>query len=228
MDFLDLQDQLGYTFHNPELLRTALTHSSYMHENKNVKENNERLEFLGDAILGAVIGYLLYRRYPEENEGVLSAYRQQLVCENTLGRIAKTIDIGKFLFLGHGEDHQGGREKKSILSDAMEAVIAAIYLDDRTAVYAVADRLFAAEIAACESMHNGDYKSRLQQLVEQDGNERLLYRVVSVDGPIHDPLFSVDACLNSNVIGRGQGRSKQEAEQAAACEALALFGVAFS
>ena len=228
MEFLELQGQLGYTFHNPELLKTALTHSSYMHENKSVKENNERLEFLGDPILGAVISNLLYSRYPGENEGVLSSYRQQLVCENTLGRVAKKINLGKYLFLGNGEDHQGGREKKSILSDAMEAVIAAIYLDDRLAVYSVADRLFAAEIAACESIHNGDYKSRLQQLVEQDGNERLVYRVIATDGPIHDPLFTVEACLNSNVIGRGRGRSKQEAEQTAACEALALFGITLS
>ncbi len=228
MDFLALQEALGYTFQNANLLKTALTHSSYSHENKGVKENNERLEFLGDAILGAVMGYLLYCRYPHEDEGILSSFRQQLVCESTLGRIAKKMELGKYLFLGNGEEHQGGRDKKSILADTLEAVIAATYLDDRAAVYAVVDRLFTSEISACESMRHGDYKSRLQQLVEQDGNEKLIYRVISIDGPTHEPLFTVEACLNSNVIGCGQGRSKQEAEQQAASEALSLFGIAIS
>ncbi len=221
------QREFGYVFRDPSLLETALTHSSYSHENKGTCEDNERLEFLGDAVLGTAISTLLYRYYPNEREGSLSAYRQTIVCEASLARIATALRVGDMLRLGNGELQHNGREKRSILADAVEAIIAAVYLDcggymDERVIRLI-ETLFEKEIRACVT-RGLDYKSRLQQVVEQDGTERLEYRVVSVDGPVHSPRFTVHALLNSNVIGRAVGRSKQEAEQGAAKEALALFG----
>jgi ribonuclease-3 len=226
--FLALETAIGYSFHDVRLLQTALTHSSYSHENKGVPENNERLEFLGDAVLQMTISHLLYRRYPGAAEGTLSLYRQFLVCESTLARIAKRISLGQYLQLGRGEERQSGRDKRSILADAMEALLGAIFLDAsenaQTVMPAVLLSIFELELEACEKLRAGDYKSRLQQLVEQDGNEKLDYRVASTQGPVHDPIFHVEALLNSNVIGKGIGHTKQEAEQLAAREALLLFG----
>lgn len=223
-----LQAALGYTFRDEELLLTALTHSSYSHENKGSAENNERLEFFGDAVLQMTVSSLLFRRYPTATEGDLSLYRQYLVCEATLARVAKKLSLGDHLRLGRGEEKQGGREKRSLLADATEALFAAMYLDAGERAVPVFSSVLAAlfeeELAACERLRSGDYKSRLQQLVEQDGNEKLDYRVASVRGPAHDPIFHVEALLNSNVIGRGVGHTKQEAEQLAAREALLLFG----
>ena len=227
-DFNILQQALGYTFTDQSLLLTALTHSSFSHENKETAEDNERLEFLGDAVLELTVSRLLYDRYPAAAEGVLSLYRQYLVCEATLARVAGKLSLGRYLRLGRGEERQGGREKRSILADATEALLAAIYIDAKENAIDTLERLlshlFKEEFFACERLRTGDYKSRLQQLVEQDGNERLDYRVASVQGPVHDPIFHVEALLNSNVIGKGIGRSKQEAEQLAAREALLLFG----
>ena len=220
-----LEAKIHYTFRERSLLIKALTHSSYAHENKAVGEDNERLEFLGDAVLNGTIGHLLYLRYPGSNEGVLSAYRRYLVCEATLYGVARRLSLGDYLLLGNGEIHQGGREKKSILADAMEALFAAVFLDGKEALLPMVEELFAPELAICERMRDGDCKSRLQQLVEQDGQEKLVYRLSATRGPLHNPIFEVEACLNSNVIGRGIGRTKQEAEQQAACEALALFGM---
>lgn len=223
-----LQKTIGYTFTNEALLQTAMTHSSYSHERRNAVADNERLEFLGDAVLQMTISRLLYLRYPTATEGVLSLYRQFLVCEATLARIAARLSLGRYLRLGHGEERQGGREKRSILADAMEAMFGAVFLDAANRANGVMDELlstlFEEEIALCETLHAGDYKSRLQQLVEQDGTEQLDYRVSTMQGPVHDPIFHVEALLNSNVIGRGSGHSKQEAEQCAAREALLLFG----
>ncbi len=221
MDTGVLQEHLGYIFMDQNVLLTALTHKSYTND---VGKNNERLEFLGDAVLGMAISVLLYNRYPEEDEGTLSFYRDQLVCTNTLACIAKKLDLGRYLLLDANEEHQGGRNKTKILANAMEAIIAAIYLDAGDVIGCV-ERLFDTDIAACKGMPRGDYKSRLQQLVEQDGREKLDYSVVATDGPVHDPTFHVEARLNSNIIGRGKGHTKQEAEQAAACEALGLFGI---
>ncbi len=220
-----LEAKLNYTFRERSLLTKALTHSSYAHENKAAGEDNERLEFLGDAVLCGAVGHLLYLRYPDANEGVLSAYKRYLVCEATLYGVARRLSLGDYLVLGNGELHQGGREKKSILADAMEALVAAMFLDGREALLPVIEGLFAPELAACERMGDGDCKSRLQQLVEQDGQEKLVYKLSATRGPVHNPIFEVEACLNSNVIGRGSGRTKQAAEQQAACEALALFGM---
>ena len=221
-----IEERLGYFFEDREILFAALTHSSYAHEKRlpGVRDN-ERLEFLGDALLGAAISEILYDRYPDVQEGVLSVFRQQLVCETTLSRIARRLGVGEGLRLGNGEERQGGREKRSILADGAEALFAAVYLDSAEEgmqrIKEILLRLFDKEF---DSLSVGDSKSLLQQLVEQDGNERLDYTVVSVEGAAHEPLYTVHALLNSNVIGKGQGHSKQEAEQIAAREALSLFG----
>ena len=219
-----LEERISYSFRNTTLLTTAITHTSYAHENKT--EHNERLEFLGDAVLGAAVSRLLFMRYPLENEGALSSYRDFLVCEATLARVARRLDLGAFLLLGKGEIKNGGREKNSILADTTEALVAAVYLDagesgERAAMDLVS-RLFQNELSACGQSY--DAKSLLKQVVEQGGRERLDYRRVSVTGPAHAPRYIVEALLNSNVIGRGEGGSAHEAEQNAATEALALFG----
>ncbi len=221
-----IEKRLGYSFQDRCFLLTALTHSSYAHEKRiPAAENNERLEFLGDALLGAAISEILYHRYSHISEGMLSLFRQQLVCEATLARIARRLGIVEGLRLGNGEERQGGREKRSILADAAEAVIAAVYLDSgengMERIREILSTLFDEEF---DRLSAGDSKSLLQQVVEQDGNERLDYAVVSVEGPAHAPLYTVHALLNSNVIGKGRGTSKQEAEQMAAKEALSLFG----
>ena len=228
MQYAPLEAAIGYTFQNRDLLLTALTHTSYSHECKPPVQNNERLEFLGDAVLEIAVSHILYHRYPTATEGVLSLYRQFLVCEATLARIAQGIHLGAYLRLGRGEERQGGREKRSILADAMEALLGAVYLDvggqADGVMQSIIEPLLAHELTACERLRAGDYKSRLQQLVEQDGFERLDYRLASTQGPVHDPIFHVEALLNSNVIGKGVGHTKQEAEQLAAREALLLFG----
>ena len=226
-NLLSFQTRLGYVFSDVSLLENALTHSSYSHENKNAVADNERLEFLGDSVLGVVISTLLYQHYPHEKEGVLSAHRQNLVCEATLSTVASRLGIGELLRLGNGELQQNGREKKSILADALEAIIAAVYIDMGYTVngmlMTLIESLFLEEIRRCAN-RGLDYKTRLQQVVEQDGGERLEYRVSSVSGPVHNPRFTVEALLNSNIIGKASGRTKQEAEQGAAREALSLFG----
>lgn len=223
-DIVFLEEQLGYRFRDGALLLTALTHTSYANEHKT--EHNERLEFLGDAILGAVMSRILFERYPCESEGRLSSYRDYLVCEATLSRIARRLSLGDYLRLGKGERKHGGAEKSSILADTTEAVVAAVYLDagdaGAAAVRALLLRLFESELTACG--HAGDAKSLLKRVIEQGGSERLDYRRVSQSGPAHAPRYAVEALLNSNVIGRGEGSTVQEAEQNAAKEALALFG----
>ena len=224
VDMTILEERLGYTFRESALLLTALTHSSYANEQKT--EHNERLEFLGDAILGAEMSRILFERYPKESEGTLSSYRDYLVCESTLSRIARHLSLGDFLRLGKGELKHGGAEKSSILADATEAVVAAVYLDAGdegvAAVRALLLRLFDHEFTACG--HAGDAKSLLKKVIEQGGSERLDYRRVCQSGPAHAPRYTVEALLNSNVIGCGEGSTVQEAEQNAAKEALALFG----
>lgn len=222
-----LEERLCYRFSDPNLLQTALTHSSYVNENKG-GENNERLEFFGDAVLQMIVSRYLYTTYPTASEGELSDYRKYVVCNRSLARPATRIGLGRFLRLGRGEEMNGGRKRPAMLAKAMEAVSAAIYLDvgeDKDRAAEVLLRLLADELNACRFLCGGDYKTRLLQLVEQDGQERLEYHVRSCEGPAHAPLFTVEACLNSNVIGVGQGHTKQEAEYKAACEALYLFGL---
>ena len=219
-----LEARIGYHFRDPSLLETALTHASYSNE-KGVP-SYERLEFLGDAVLQIVISRYLFERFDDIPEGLLTKYRQYLVCETTLARIARTLSLGNYLRLGKGEAAGNGRSRPSILADTVESLLAAIYLDGGIeTVEPILLGLMREELDNCVKNRDGDYKTRLQQLVEQDGTETLEYVVASRRGPDHAPTYVIEARINSNTVGIGEGRSKHEAEQVAACEALRLFGL---
>lgn len=219
-----LMDRLGYRFKDPALLQKALTHSSYANEGRGSKESNERLEFLGDSVLGFVTaGYLFHKdRGPE---GELTKLRAALVCEKALHSYSLQLGLGDFLLLGRGERNTGGAERPSILADAFEAVTAAIYLDGGLeAARTFLMRFLEKEASAHRKRHFKDYKTTLQEIIQQNPEEVLEYVLTGESGPDHDKQFQVEVHLNSNVIGTGKGRSKKEAEQAAAKEALALMG----
>lgn len=221
----ELEQRLGHPFRDPKYLKIALTHSSYANENKGGLPCNERQEFLGDAVLSIVVSDYLFRHYSHLPEGELTKIRASLVCEKALCEFAKSIGLGEYLKLGHGEELTGGRERPSILADAFEAVIAAVYLDGgieaaRGFVLPFARHLIEEEQKAPFQ----DYKTMLQEIIQQNPEERLTYELVEESGPDHDKHFVVEVHLNSNVIGRGMGRSKKNAEQMAAKEALELMG----
>ena len=217
----DLEAAIGYRFQNITLLQNALTHSSYANERwHNSLLSNERLEFLGDSILGMVVAEYLYRNFPDRPEGELTRMRADMVCETSLAQIALRVDLGKHLLLGHGEERFGGRTRPSILADAVESVIAATFLDGGMA----AAESFISRFVLCDvpvsKMHNTDYKTVLQELIQQKKNQVLLYRLVGESGPDHDKTFTAQVLLNDEVIGEGVGSSKKRAEQDAARVAL--------
>lgn len=225
----DLERQIGYHFHNDTLLKKALVHSSYANEcgsKHPAIDCNERLEFLGDSVLSVVVSTYLFQTFPDLPEGNLSKIRSFTVCEKALAEFAAEIHLGDFLELGKGEEHNQGRRRPSITSDAFEALIAAIYLDSGLENA----KSFILRFAVPHIRHlmteqiTEDYKTALQQIVQQEQGERLEYVMVSEEGPAHQRTFTMEARLNSNVIGRGKGSSKREAEQQAAKEALTLFG----
>lgn len=216
----ELEKAIGYTFHNIELLRVAVTHTSYANESKKGEKHNERLEFLGDSVLGVVVADYLFHEAGHLPEGQLTRKRASLVCEQALFGFAKQIQLGKYLRLGKGEERSGGRQRPSILSDAFEAVIAAIYLDGGLE----AARAFILPFVTEGKPAGEDYKTRLQEVVQQNPEERLRYVVAGESGPDHDKHFVVQVHLNSNCIGTGEGHSKKQAEQMAAKEALTLMG----
>ena len=217
----ELEAGLGYTFRDKSILENALTHSSYANENRERGlHDNERLEFLGDSILGFVVADYLYRSFPDKPEGELTRIRADLVCEKNLARAAATIRLGSFLLLAHGEEHGGGRKRDSIVSDAMESVIAASYMDGGfSAAKEIIDRLILCDVPAGKP-HNFDYKTALQELVQREPNRTLVYRMAEESGPDHDKTFTFEVLLNGAVVGRGEGHSKKEAEQMAARAAL--------
>ena len=228
-DIEELYQNIGYTFKKDTYLKRALTHSSYSNElrAKNVTaECNERLEFLGDSVLSILVSEYLFFKYPGEPEGNLTKIRAAVVCEDTLCLLAKEIELGSFMFLGRGEDQNGGRERKSLLADAFEALLAAIYIDG--GYHAARTFLFARILPYIEqhvsSESNTDYKTKLQQFVQAIPGEVLEYVLTDEQGPNHDKEFFMEARLDNNVIGRGRGKSKRAAEQMAAYEALVLFG----
>ncbi len=224
MELQDWMDRLGYTFRDPSLLEQALTHSSYANEGKRDLQSNERLEFLGDSVLGMIAANYLFEN-DNSREGELTKLRASIVCEQALSSYAKELGVGDRLLLGKGERMNGGRERPSILADAFEAILAAIYLDG--GMEAATDFVLPflmREIAAQRRRHFKDYKTQLQEIVQQTPEEKLLYVLVGESGPDHSKRFSVEVHLNSNVIGRGRGKSKKEAEQLAAKEALKLMG----
>ncbi|MCI8590637.1 MAG: ribonuclease III [Clostridiales bacterium] len=225
----NIESALQYSFQDESILLTALTHSSYTNEMKSrgiIIACNERLEFLGDSILQIISSEMLFTRFPDLPEGDLSRIRSQIVCEKALNNYAAKISLGEFLLLGHGEEMNQGRQRPSILADAFEALIAAIYLDsnlDRVKQFLLP--FLTNEVSSIELSKKGeDAKSRLQEIIQQERNEKFEYVLVEESGPAHDRVFKVEARLNRNVIGRGSGKSKREAEQNAAAEALKLFG----
>ena len=225
----ELEKKIGYIFKNRKYLIRALTHSSYSNEAKARGEDiecNERLEFLGDSVLSLIVSSYLFKRYTDSYEGELSKIRSFTVSEKPLAQYAREIDLGSYLFLGRGEDNESGRNRASIISDAFEALIAAIYLDSGLESAQRFVLPFAEKnVDIIEKEHlTIDYKSMLQQIVQQEKGEILEYELIEQTGPAHDREFSVIAKLNNNVIGRGRGKSKRAAEQNAAKEALELFG----
>lgn len=217
----DLETAIGYRFHNISLLQNALTHSSYANERwHNGLLSNERLEFLGDSVLGMLVAEYLYRNFPDRPEGELTRMRADMVCEHTLASAANRIGLGDYLLLGHGEEQGGGRSRESILADAMESVIAASFLDGGLdAALEIVRRFILVEVPVTR-LHNVDYKTQLQELVQQKKNQTLSYALVGESGPDHDKQFEVEVDLNGSVVGRGMGRSKKRAEQDAARAAI--------
>ena len=231
-DISVLEGALGYTFKNKALLQEALTHSSYSNELKAKKQIcrcNERLEFMGDAVLSAVVSEYLFEKFPDMPEGELSTMRAALVQSQALASYSRSFGVGDFLYLGHGEEKNDGRNRQSTLENVFEAIIAAIYLDAQEQGFFEVKKLvlpiIKAQLADSNfALNHTDAKTELQQLIQQTEGDFLEYRIVSESGPDHNKTFTVSAMLNSNVIGTGEGHSKREAEQAAAREALKLFG----
>ena len=223
---ISLQKKIGYKFKNTELLLRAMTHSSYANENRAVGVlDNERLEFLGDSVLGMNTALHLFKKYPDEAEGELTKMRSSLVCTGSLADRARAINLGDMLRLGHGEESGGGRERASILADAFEALIGAIYLDsgEEEARKFIQKFVFDAEKGGEWSVT--DYKTTLQEIVQKNRGEKLSYKMLESNGPDHERSFTVQVLINSNPIGEGYGHSKKEAEQMAAHEALKLMGM---
>lgn len=213
----DLETEIGYHFHNISLLQNALTHSSYANERwHNSLLSNERLEFLGDSILGMLVADYLYRNFPDRPEGELTRMRADMVCETTLAGVAEKINLGEHLLLGHGEEQGGGRTRESILADAVESVIAASFLDGGMEAALHFVRTFILVQVPVKQLHNADYKTQLQELVQQKKNQVLAYVLLDETGPDHDKHFAVAVTLNGSEVGRGDGRSKKRAEQEAA------------
>lgn len=224
VDLEKLYGLIGYRFGNEKLLKTALTHSSYASEHKlGYERNNERLEFIGDAFVDAVVGAKLFEIMNSAHEGVLSRCRADVVCEDSLAGAASDMGLGEFLFLGKGEESSGGRSKASILADAFEALMGAIIVDGGyEAGRAAILRLLEDRIKlGAQGKLNKDYKTRLQEkLQEADHNVRIDYRKVAESGPDHNKTFTIEVEVNGRTAGRGTGQSKAKAEQAAAEDAL--------
>lgn len=220
-----LEKNLEYKFNNISFLKNALTHSSYANEVRNGITSNERLEFLGDSVLSIIVSDYIFKNFPNLPEGQLTKLRASLVCEKSLCGFSRELELGKYLLLGKGEEKGGGRERDSILADAFEAVLAAMYLDGG---YEVAKkhalRFVLREIEHPEDDVFKDYKTVLQEIIQRNPEETVIYALVDQKGPDHDKIFTVEVKLNSNTIGKGSGKSKKQAEQMAAKQALELMG----
>ncbi|HEX7506454.1 MAG TPA: ribonuclease III, partial [Polyangia bacterium] len=220
-----LEGKLAYVFRDASLCETALTHKSWMNESQETeRSDNERLEFLGDAVLALVTSDLLMRRFPEQPEGDLSKARAAIVNEAGLARVAELLALGQWIFLGRGEEQAGGRQKRSLLANAFEALIGSIYLDGGfTAAFEVTERLFAPIIAEVPSAASKDYKSRLQEIAQARLQKAPSYTVLSEQGPDHAKTFEVAILIGEKEYGRAFGRSKKEAQQNAAERALVIM-----
>jgi len=221
----NLEEKLGYKFKNIDLLCNALTHSSYANEVRNGVTSNERLEFLGDSVLSIIVSEFIYEKFANLPEGELTKLRASLVCEKSLCGFSRELDLGKYLRLGKGEEKGGGRNRDSILADAFEAVLAAMYLDGG---FNVAKnhvlRFVKVEIEHTDDEVFKDYKTLLQEIIQRNPEESVAYFLTGESGPDHNKEFTVEVRLNSNVIGTGKGKSKKQAEQMAAKQALSLMG----
>ena len=218
-----LEEKLGYTFKNKALLENALQHSSYANEHRNAgTRSNERLEFMGDAVLGVVTADYLYRRHPDLPEGDLTRIRAALVCEESLHEVARSLGLGRHLRLGRGEEQGGGRERPSILADATESVFAAVYLDGgmEEATALIHRVLLDKEREEAVEDRRRDYKTELQELVQRKSGSSLGYQMTGASGPDHAKVFEAAVVLNGEEFSKGTGHSKKEAQQAAAKEAL--------
>lgn len=219
----DLEERIGYQFHDIALLKQALTHSSYTNEQKiNRAKNYERLEFLGDAVLELVSSEFLFKEHKEIPEGQLTKMRASMVCEPSLAFCAKDLELGKFILLGRGEEHSGGRNRNSITSDVMEAVIGAVYLDGgMEAAREFINRFVLSDLEDKQLFY--DSKSNLQELIQGKLKKYLHYEILEECGPEHDKIFSAEVFMDGESLGKGTGRTKKAAEQQAAYEALLLL-----
>lgn len=220
-----LEEKIGYKFKDISYLETGITHSSYANESKEQIPYNERQEFLGDAVLSIIVSDYIFEHYTNLPEGELTKLRASLVCENALCGFSNELHLGEFLRLGRGEELMGGRERPSILADAFEAVLAAIYLDG--GIIPATGFVLKFVVKSLEHVENvafKDYKTLLQEIIQKNPEEKLSYELIGETGPDHDKRFEVNVMLNSNVIGHGTGRTKKAAEQLAAKEALELMG----
>lgn len=214
-----LCEKLNYSFKNVNLLKTALTHSSYVNENRlRYSDNNERLEYLGDAILDAVISEYLYKKYQDVEEGTLTKVRAAIVCESSLAMCGGKLNLGECLVLGKGEEHNGGRHRASMIADAVEAIIGAIFIDGgweasrRTSMHILGDIIHKASLGRLSR----DYKSLIQEKYQAMGAAEINYVVAKEEGPDHNKTFYIDLIINGKVLSRGIGKNKKEAEQKAA------------
>ena len=231
-NIFELENVLGYKFREVSYLERAMTHLSYSNEQRLKGINvlpNERLEFLGDAVIQIIISEYLYNNYRKHREGSLTKMRQRIVCEKTLSKIAAELNLGEYINIGHGEELTNCRERPKILADTLEALIAAIYLDSKDEsqeiVRNVVLKLFSSALNSDSVNKRTDYKSMLQQLAEQDGASILEYKVIDEIGPDHNKIFTVAALMNNNKVGEGKGKTKRQAEMNAAKMALKLFGL---
>jgi ribonuclease-3 len=220
----EFQKRISHAFRDPALLERSLTHKSYANENR-VPSHNERMEFLGDSVLNLIVSEYLMKTCPDSTEGDLSRLRAAIVSEPALARVARTIGLGEYILLGRGEEQTGGRDKDSLLANSLEALTASIYLDSgREAADAFVMRFFEEIIRhTCAFGGSFDYKTQLQELCQGRTRQLPEYRIVSESGPDHQKQFTVEVRIKGELCGRGTGRSKKEAEQRAAKEALERF-----
>ena len=224
MDINDFQKKIGYFFKSPELLTRAFTHTSYANEHNT--KSYERMEFLGDAIVDFLVGEYLFENYPDIDEGMMSRMRASLVCEKALAELAEKLNIADYMLLGNGAENSGDRQRPSILSDMFEAHIAAMYLDaglDNTRDYLIG--LYGETLKSVSlSDEFIDYKTKLQEKLQEKGSCKIVYELVSADGPVHHCLFKMQVVADGKTLGEGEAYSKKEAQQRAACDALNKLG----
>lgn len=225
----EIQQLINYSFSKLSLLNTALTHSSYTANRQEVLEHNERLEFLGDSVLSTVVSQFIFRSCNEMAEGQLTRIRANIVCEQSLHSAANKINLGKYLLLSKGEELTGGRTRPSILADAFEALIAAIYLDgglDKAKVF-VLDMLDHTIKQAIQNKIISDFKSFIQEYIQKTSQGKISYKLLSEEGPDHNKTFEIAIMLDDALLGQGQGASKKEAQQAAAKNAVDNLGIEY-